>query len=205
MKNIKWKSLVITSLICLLTIIPGLIFWNDLPESMAIHFDMYNRADNFSSRAFAVFGLPLMMVGLQIFCCVINDINAYKHGRRTKFETVTKWIIPLMTVILQIITLGYNLGWSIDIRKSVAIIIGIMFVVLGNYMPKIDYVKNYNIDTQKSRKINRFMGYGMVIMGILILLTVFLPPIFTIIWLFMLIPFTVISIIYSVIVCRKAD
>lgn len=205
MKNIKWKSLVITSLICLLTIIPGLIFWNDLPESMAIHFDMYNRADNFSSRAFAVFGLPLMMVGLQIFCCVINDINAYKHGRRTKFETVTKWIIPLMTVILQIITLGYNLGWSIDIRKSVAIIIGIMFVVLGNYMPKIDYVKNYNIDTQKSRKINRFMGYGMVIMGILILFTVFLPPIFTIIWLFMLIPFTVISIIYSVIVCRKAD
>ncbi len=205
MKNIKWKSLVITSLICLLTIIPGLIFWNDLPESMAIHFDMYNRADNFSSRAFAVFGLPLMMVGLQIFCCVINDINAYKHGRRTKFETVTKWIIPLMTVILQIITLGYNLGWSIDIRKSVAIIIGIMFVVLGNYMPKIDYVKNYNIDTQKSRKINRFMGYGMVIMGILILLTVFLPPIFTIIWLFMLIPFTVISIIYSVIECRKAD
>lgn len=205
MKNIKWKSLVITSLICLLTIIPGLIFWNDLPESMAIHFDMYNRADNFSSRAFAVFGLPLMMVGLQIFCCVINDINAYKHGRRTKFETVTKWIIPLMTVILQIITLGYNLGWSIDIRKSVAIIIGIMFVVLGNYMPKFDYVKNYNIDTQKSRKINRFMGYGMVIMGILILFTVFLPPIFTIIWLFMLIPFTVISIIYSVIVCRKAD
>ena len=203
MKNIKWKSLIITIVVCLLTIIPGLILWNDLPERMAIHFNIHNEADNFSSRAFAVFGLPLMMAALQIICCVINDVNAFKHGRRKKFELVTKWIIPIMTVILQTITLGYNLGWNIDIRKSVAVIIGIMFLILGNYMPKFDYVKDYNIETHKARKINRFIGFGMVSMGILMFVTIFLPPVYTIIWLFMLIPFTIISIIYSVMVCKK--
>lgn len=198
MKFIKWKSLIITSLICLLPILLGIAMWDNLPENMAIHFNINNEADNFASREFAVFGLPILMMILQAFCCFINDINAYKHGERIKFERATKWLIPIMTIILQTITIGYGIGWKIDIRKVVALIIGVIFLIIGNYLPKFDYIKNYNIDTEKARKINRFMGFGTVIMGILILITIFLPPITTIIWLYLLIPYAVISIIYGI-------
>lgn len=205
MKFIKWKSLIITCLVCLLPILLGLYLWNDLPESIAIHFNLNNEADNFASKEFAVFGLPCLMVLLQTFCCIINDINAHKHGNRAKFETVTKWIIPVMSVLLQIITLGYSLGWNIDIRKSVAIIIGVMFLLIGNYLPKFDYIKNYNLESEKARKINRFIGYETVFMGILMLLTIFLPPIATAVWLVLLIPYAVISVIYGIKVGRKID
>ena len=170
---------------------------------MAIHFNINNDPDNFASKGFVVFGLPLLMVLLQTFCCFINDINAHKHGERKKFERATKWIIPIMTVILQIITLGYGLGWNIDIRKVVALIVGSIFLIIGNYMPKFNYIKNYNVDTEKARKINRFIGFETVIMGILILVSIFLPPIATVIWLFLLIPYAVINVIYGIKVGRN--
>lgn len=198
MKFIKWRSLIITCLVCLLPIILGIALWNNLPDTMAIHFNINNEPDNFASKGFVVFGLPLLMVLLQIFCCFINDINAHKHGERKKFERVVKWIIPIMTIVLHIITLGYGLGRNIDIRKAVALIVGVIFIIIGNYLPKFDYIKNYNVDTEKARRINRFIGFETVIMGILLLITIFLPAITTAIWLLLLIPYAVISVIYGI-------
>ena len=85
MKFIKWKSLILTCIVCLLPILPGIALWDKLPDTMAIHFNINNEPDNFASKAFVVFGLPLLMVLLQLFCCFVNDINAHKHGESKKF------------------------------------------------------------------------------------------------------------------------
>ncbi len=203
MKFFKWKIFTITGIVCLLPIPLGLLLWNKLPDTMAIHFNIYGEADNFASKGFVVFGLPLLMVALQAFCCFINDINAHKHGNRIKLETVTKWIIPCLCVILQIVTFGYSLGWEMDIRKIVSCIVGIMFLVIGNYLPKFDDVKNFNVDTEKARKINRFIGYENIIMGLLFLICIPLPPAFTVVCLLLLIPYAIISIVYGIVVARK--
>ena len=204
MKYIKWKSLIITSVVCLLPILLGIALWDSLPDTMAIHFDINNTPDNFASKGFVVFGLPAMMMILQIICCFINDINSHKHGERIKFERITKWIIPVMTVVLQVITLGYGLGWDIDIRKAASLIVGVILITTGNYLPKFDYIKNYDIDTEKARKINRFIGFETVITGLLFIISMFLPPISTIVCLFMLIPYAIISVIYGISVGRKS-
>ena len=203
MKKFKWKIFVITSIVCLLPVLLGIYLWDNLPETMAIHFNIYGEPDNFASKGFVVFGLPMLMVVLQGFCCFINDLNAYKYGERKKFETVTKWIIPCMTVVLQIITLGYGLGWNLDIRKAVSLIVGVIFLVIGNYLPKLDYIKNHDVETEKARKINRFIGYETVGMGILFLISIFLPPISSIICLCLLIPYAVIGVVYGIATGRK--
>ncbi len=203
MKFINRKSLIITCTVCLLPILLGIALWDNLPDTMAIHFNINNEPDNFASKGFVVFGLPFLMALLQMFCCFINDINAHKYGPRIKFERAVKWIIPIMSVVLQIITLDIGLGKNIDVRKSVALIIGCVFLVMGNYLPKLDYIKNYNLNTEAARKINRFIGFETVIMGILALISIFLPPIATCIWLFLMIPYAVISIIYGIKTVRK--
>lgn len=203
MKIFKWKSFLITSGVCLLPILLGISIWNELPDTMAIHFNIYGEPDNFASKGFVVFGLPMLMVALQAFCCFINDINAYKHGDRKKFELITKWIIPCLTIALQILTLGYGLGWNLDIRRLVLFLVGLIFVLIGNYLPKFDYVKNYDVDTEKARKINRFIGYETVLLGLLFFVSIFLPPIASIVCLLLLVPYTIISIIYSVNVTKK--
>ena len=143
MKIVKWKVLIITSIVCLLPILLGLSLWKELPEIMAIHFNFYGEPDGFASKGFVVFGLPVLMVLLQTFCCIVSDINASRHGETKKFERVVKWIIPAISVILYIATLGYGLGWAVDIRKVVAFVLGGELVVIGNYLPKLDYIKNY--------------------------------------------------------------
>lgn len=62
MKFFKWNVFVVTSAVCLLPIYLGISLWNKLPDTMAIHFNVYGVADNFASKGFVVFGLPLLMV-----------------------------------------------------------------------------------------------------------------------------------------------
>lgn len=203
MKFMKWKTLFITSLVCLLPVLFGVILWDYLPDRMAIHFDINNNPDNFASKGFVVFGIPCLMVLLQWFCCFVNDINAYKHGERKKFEKATKWIIPVMTVILQAVTLLFALGFDLDIRRVAALLVGVVLIVVGNYLPKFDYIKNYDVDKEKARKINRFIGFETVIMGLLFIVSIFLPPAMTLCCLVLLVPYTVIGIVYGVKVGRK--
>ncbi len=198
MKFIKWKILIVTCVICLLPIFLGLALWNNLPDTMAIHFDINNTPDNFAPKGFVVFGLPFLMVALQMFCCFVNDINAKKYGQRKKFEMATKWIIPVMTVILQVVTLGYGLGWNIDIRKVAAILVGAILILTGNYLPKLDYIKNYDVDTEKARKINRFIGYETVVMGVLFIISIFFPPIYTAGCIAFLIPYAIVGAVYGI-------
>lgn len=205
MKFMKWKTLIITCLVCLLPVLLGVALWDKLPETMAIHFNMYNEPDNFASKGFVVFGLPAMMVILQIVSCIITDINIKQHGERKKFSTVTKWIIPIMAIILQVVTLLYGMGMMIDIRRVAMLIVAGIFIIMGNYMPKFDYIKNYNAEAHKARKINRFIGILMVIMGILAVISIFLPPVYSVAWLILLIPYAVVCIVYGIRVGRKDD
>ena len=135
MKCIKWKILIITCFVGLLPIFLGLAVWDSLPEKMAIHFNFYNEPDNFASKGFTVFGLPLLMTLIQVFCCIINDVNAHKYVEQPKYERFTKWQIPIISIILQIVILGYGLGWNIDMRKVAAVIVIIIFLVSGIYIP----------------------------------------------------------------------
>ncbi len=203
MKFFKWKTFALTSGVCLLPILLGVALWSKLPDSIAIHFDMNNNPDNFASKGFVVFMLPLLMVLLQAFCCFINDINASKHGERVKFERATKWIIPVMTNVLQPVTFIYALGNELDIRRIAVFIVGTILLVVGNYLPKFDYIKNYDTDAEKAKKINRFIGYETVIMGILFMISLFFKPLASVVCLFLLIPYTIIGIVYGIITAKK--
>ena len=205
MKFIKWKTLIVTSLVCLLPILLGIALWQKLPSSVPIHFDINNNPDNFASKEFAVFGMPVLMVLLQFICCIITDANSKKHGERKKFEKVVKWIIPLLTVVLQIITFCYAIGYKVDIRRVVSVIVGVMLVVIGNYMPKFDYIKNYDLSTEKAKKINRFIGFETVVMGILFFISIFLPPVATVVCLILLVPYAIIGVIYGIKNGRKSS
>ncbi len=203
MKFFRWKTFLTTAFITVLPIFLGLALWNELPDTMAIHFNINNEPDNFAAKWFVVFMLPLFMVLMQFICCISIDNNSAKHGEQKKFEKVVKWIIPVMSMVLHVATLGYSLGWNIDIRKVAALIVAGEFLVTGNYLPKFDYIKNYNLPKDKARKINRFMGYMLVIFGLLFLISIFLPPVTTLICVCLLIPFAIISAVYLLINVNK--
>ena len=202
-KTIKWKVLIVTCAVTLLPILFGLAVWNQLPEQIAIHFNIHNEPDNFASKSFAVFGLPLMMLVFQVICCVITDFGFQRYSGNQKLEKLSKWMIPSVTVAVYLITLGYSMGWAIDIRRVAILLVSVMFLVLGNYLPKLSYVKHYNFPPEVAKKVNRFTGFGMVIMGILGLLSIFFSEKASVVWLTLLIPYGILTVVYTLMTLGK--
>ena len=203
MKFMKWRILTVTSLVCLLPIVLGVCLWYSLPETMAIHFDLYGQPDNFASKGFVVFGLPVLMMLLQIVCCVIHDRKAQKYGEYRKFAVTIKWLIPILCFVLQTATLGYSLGWQFEIRIVAALVVSGMFLVIGNYSLRFGAICRTDTALSKAKKINRFIGWETICMGILFLISIFLPPVATAIGAWLLIPYALLSVIYGIIVGRK--
>ena len=69
------KMLILTSVITLLPIFIGLLLWRQLPASVATHFGVDNQPDGYCSKAFAVFGLPVMMLFFHLICIVATNID----------------------------------------------------------------------------------------------------------------------------------
>ena len=58
------KTLIITSIVTILPVLIGVIYWNRLPNVMATHFGTDNAANGFSSKAVAVFGIPAFLLAV---------------------------------------------------------------------------------------------------------------------------------------------
>ena len=105
----KWRSVIITCLICLLPIIAGAFLWDRLPDKMAIHFNFNFEPDNFASKGFAVFGIPIILAALQMISCIIKEKSVLEHRKGIKAERVSIWIIPAITIIVQGIIIVYGM------------------------------------------------------------------------------------------------
>lgn len=140
----KYKgTLIVTIVVILLPVLVGLICWNQLPDKMATHFGSNNEPNGWSSKEFTVFGLPCMMVLLQIFCFFVTINDPKKRNISEKFFTVILWVVPVASLIVSLATYGYALGVSIDIGMIVNIMVGVLFIVLGNYLHKVK--QNYTV------------------------------------------------------------
>ena len=60
------RTLIVTSIVTILPVLIGLILWKRLPDTMATHFGADNAPNGFSSKAFAVFGLPCFLLAVLI-------------------------------------------------------------------------------------------------------------------------------------------
>lgn len=209
MKKINFKWLVYTSIICLLPIILGLVYYNELPEMVAIHFDIYNNPDNYFSKELFVFALPVFMMIIQIFCCVMYDVQDTNKEANEKTIKIFKYIIPVITVIIYIITLMYSLGNVIDIRKAVMIIIGVMFVIMGNYTPKL--VGNIHLRWPKIKnekvysKVKRIFGYIFIINGFLFMASILFDAIISICLIGVVVLEAIVLLIYTIIKNSQED
>ena len=207
----KYKIiLIITSIITILPIFAGLIMWNDLPESMATHFDEKGVADGYSSKAFAVIGLPLIVLGLHIVCFFATRLDPRKRNIPDKALGIVLWICPVISVICSVATYSHALNIPVPFVTIIIIFMGILFVVIGNYMPKCKLNYTFGIKTPWTltdeeiwNKTHRFSGFVWTIGGILIIATSFLKSFIVFISVTLALAF--IPIIYSLVLYGKKN
>ncbi|MBE6775045.1 MAG: DUF1648 domain-containing protein [Ruminococcaceae bacterium] len=175
----KYKSTIIfTSVITVLPIFAGLILWNRLPDEIATHFGTDNTPDGYSSKAFAVFGLPLIMLGIHLICLIGTNADPKRKNISDKAIGTVLWIIPIISLVLMGATYAYALGNKIKIGFIVLMLLGVLFILLGNYLPKTQQNYTFGLripwtlnDGENWVKTHRLSGWLMVIGGAVICAT----------------------------------
>ena len=191
------------SIIILLPIAYGVMVWDRLPEQVPIHFDVNNEPNGWASRGVAVFGLPIFLLVIYLVAIIATENNKRRENIDDKMVAVLMWSIPAISVITSFLTYGYALGAKVKIGFIVTAMLGVLFMVLGNYMPKCKTngvvgirIPSTFSSTENWNRTHRLSGYTFTIGGVLLLLTSYFEN--TAVFLIIILAMTLIPIIYSI-------
>ena len=177
-KNLK--TLIITSIIILLPILAGVILWDKLPEQIPTHWNANGEVDDWSSKAFAVFGLPCIMLALQWLCALGTAADPKKANHPQKILHLVLWIIPVISVFLFALTYVAAFGKEVRMELVMPLLVGLVLTIVGNYLPKCK--QNYTIgikipwtlnSEENWNRTHRFAGRLWVVCGLALMLTGF--------------------------------
>lgn len=186
MKNNKLGSLFwILLVVCILNIVGHLAVYPALPDTVPIHWGASGEVNGWSSKQsnliFCV--LPLAML---VFMEVVRRIDP-KHQNFERFGKVWNIFITLMVLLTAGMTWLTELTVFDVLPQSSNIVsllvcggIGLMFIILGNFMPNIK--QNYTFgcrtpwalnDAHNWQRTQRMGGYTFIVMGIVLLVLAF--------------------------------
>ena len=174
------KQPILTSFVIVLPALLGAFFWNALPEQVPTHFGIDGKADGYSSKLFALVAFPILFVIFQIIALASLEKESVKVAAPAKMRKLYAWIVPAFSFIVQESIYANALGWVKSSPTLVTAFLGIIFIILGNYLPKTH--RNHTIgirtpwtlsDDKNWYKTHRMAGKLWVLGGLLILLESF--------------------------------
>jgi uncharacterized membrane protein len=114
-----------------------------LPERMPSHWNLAGNVDGYASKPWAPFYMPLTMAGLYLLFVVIRRASPRSYrleGFAGALEIVEAATLAFLLTI-SIVVLLAGLGEPVSINRVVAVGMGLLFVVIGNFMGK--FTRNF--------------------------------------------------------------
>ena len=175
----KFKYLII-GLIVLSFIVTGVSFLF-LDGTIPTHIGINGKPDQYGSKYFLIiFPIVATLVGgtMLLVARYGKVSDNYK-----KYMLLTGVIIEALFAATVLIFSIYAISYTedtpaFDISKVILLIVGVLFIILGNFLPKIEKNRTLGIKTKWSmynevtwQKTHRFAGFASSIMGFLLLIT----------------------------------
>lgn len=181
------KKLILTSMIILVPIIMGLILWNKLPDKIPTHWNAAGEVDGWSSKAFAVFGLPGFLLAVHWICLLGTNADPKKQNIDGKVLSIVFWVCPVISVLGAVLMYGTALGMQFAVEKIIPSLVGITFIIIGNYLPKCKQSYTMGIklpwtlnDEDNWNRTHRLGGKLWVVCGLVLIVSMVLPSSFMI-------------------------
>src|SRR2546425_2030547 len=176
----RWFGLVIA----LVAVAVSLWAYPQLPPTVATHWNVRGEADGFSSRTVAVAIMPLVIIGLTGLFNVLPRLDP-RRANYTKFIG-TYWLIANAVILFILVGHGMiiatGLGYPVKVDRFMPIGVGLLFIVLGNYLTRVEPNWFVGIRTPWTlssdtvwRKTHRTGGWLMVLGGLVVAACAFLP------------------------------
>lgn len=217
MKGLRKSDYLLLAII-ILSFIPGLVLYGQLPAQMPSHWNVYGQVDDYSSKAVGTFlfpGINLAMYFLFLFLPKL-DPKRKNYDLFSGSYRIIRWTIHLFMLILYFITLYSSLRFAqgkatLDVSMLVPGAISVLFIIIGNYMGRFRH--NYFIGIRNPwtlaneevwQKTHRLGGKLFVLAGVLGLIGVFFNPVLRFgIFMGGVVVLLIITTIYSYLLFRK--
>lgn len=183
--NKKWA--ILSSVVTLIPMLFGLIFWNRLPESMVSHWGGDGVADGTAPKAFMVFGMPLIFLAVHWLCMLGMTLDKKNAQSNKKIVAIIFWMMPILSVAISGTMYGIALEKEFNVFTVMPVLIGAMFLFMGNYLPKTTRNRTMGIklrwtvgNDENWQKTHRLGGRIWVVGGALLIFSAFLGIAFAI-------------------------
>lgn len=172
--------LILTTIVILIPIFIGLLLWNKLPDEIPTHWGINGEVDGWSSKAFAVFALPSILLVLHWICVLASNADPGSKNYHPKMIRLVLWICPVIGWVLCSLIYTAALGYPLSVEIIMPLLVGLMFLIVGNLLPKCRQSFTMGIklpwtlnNEENWNKTHRFGGKIWVIGGILTMSTAF--------------------------------
>lgn len=203
---------ILSSLAIFLPCIFGLIMWDKLPQTLATHWGANGEADGSMGRAVAVFGIPAVLFVFHWVCVLVTLWDWKRRGEQSgKIFNLVLWIMPYISALVSVIMYSVALGYEISFAAITLLPLGLLFVVIGNYMPKVKRNHTMGIKVKWTLEsdenwyaTHRLAGKVWTVGGLLLMLLAFIPgETMMVVSLIAIIPVTLIPVVYSYLFYRR--
>lgn len=165
----------------LLVVIFNILFYDKMPAELPTHWNFQGQADDYSSKFHAMVVIQGFLVLMNAFLCFMLD-NDPRNKRQNNFVmTLSKLAMPAIMLVVYTITVMVGLGRDINVSVIIPLFVGLLFIAIGNYFPKIK--RNYTMgiklpwtlnSDENWRRTHRLGGICFIIIGLSLILSVFL-------------------------------
>jgi immunity protein, SdpI family len=176
----RWFGFVIAGIAVALSIWA----YPSLPPTVATHWNLRGTPDGFSSRLMAVSIGPLLIAGIILLFRVLPKFDPRRENYASFVSTY--WLFANAVIVFMLLAhalvIVTGLGYTVRIDRLMPLGIGLLFVVIGNYLTRVEPNWFVGIRTPWTlssdkvwRKTHRTGGWLMVIGGLALALGAFLP------------------------------
>lgn len=135
-KHIDFKNMIISSLLCLAAIIPGILLYNKLPDPLPVHFDLHGNPNGFENLSwFTILKIPSGTFAVIIFLYLISG-TTFKKGKGWAVNLIA-YVLAAFSIALQSSTLLGAIKYKNISDIIIIIALSLVFIVLGNFIPKM--------------------------------------------------------------------
>jgi uncharacterized membrane protein len=157
-----------------------------LPERVPTHFDMHGEPDAWGSRWVSL-AVPIgSALGIWLLARVIPRLDP--RGENYERFAETYWfvinLIVLFMAALQVLLVGTALGWPVRVESAMPVLVGLLLIALGNFMPRMKSNWTMGVRTPWTlesesvwRRTHRLAGWCFVAAGVVVVLSVALDPV----------------------------
>lgn len=163
----------------------AVLVFPSLPARIPTHWGLSGEPDRWTARWPGAFVLPIIALSAWLLLRVVPRIDP--RGENYDEFRQTYWIFlnytTLFFALLQVFSYGTALGWPIGMERGIFVAIGVLFVMVGNVLPRLRSNSWIGIRTPWTlesdavwRSTHRLGGRTFVAAGFLVLIGAFAAP-----------------------------